>query len=327
MKGIYQGVLGVGALAGAVAAILAIRVPHDVEDAAEFKTISVIPSVPFNEYEQHLVAPHPQLQGLRHIGMPVLSLVADISPAPEPEATPTPADTTPTAVDHENSSDGASSDGANSEGANGNFDSGKSAAGFDSGPGNVSIFKQAGPRTPNAPAIVRLTPVPSQAPAEVHAYRIEVQNACEKRLVDQTCQSILALTQTPTDSNGKPITSAAAAKRQITLLKALRTTRVKGTRKRQPVGVVVVANMDLSGLRGKSILLSWSMWRQGGGQRLYGDWLNESLAYRMKATSDHDTASVDFWIPLPKSRGPFFIQSRLAIGDSTLATADTRSFD
>jgi hypothetical protein len=55
--------------------------------------------------------------------------------------------------------------------------------------------------------------------------------------------------------------------------------------------------------------------------------LNERLAYRMEATSDHDTASVDFWIPLPKSRGPYFVRSRLAVGDSTLATTDSPSFN
>jgi hypothetical protein len=314
-KGIYQGVLGAGALAGAVAAILAIRVPHDVEDAAGFKNMSVIPGVPFNEYEQRLVAPHPRSQGLGRIELPMMRAVADESPAPEPEITPTPFDTSPTPPEETHSNDGGSSQ----------DDSTGTESSTDSSSTNASIFRQVEPPVPGAPKIVLPTPQTPQAAKVMRQARIKTENACE--LDAYACKQLALLTFSPTDSAGKPTTSAAAAKRQIATLKKLRTTRVKGHRKPQPVGVVVVANIDLSGLRGKPVLLSWSMWRSGGGQRLYGDWLNQQLAYRIEATSDHDTASVDFWIPLPRSKGPYFVQSQLAIGGTTLASSDSRSFD
>lgn len=46
----------------------------------------------------------------------------------------------------------------------------------------------------------------------------------------------------------------------------------------------------------------------------------------MKATSEDDTASFDYWIPLPKSPGSYYVQSRLVMGTTTLATATNGPF-
>jgi hypothetical protein len=88
----------------------------------------------------------------------------------------------------------------------------------------------------------------------------------------------------------------------------------------------VTADLELAGLRGKPVLLSWSMWQQGGNKRLYGDWLNRNLAYRLEATTDRDT-TLDLWIPLPKAPGPYFVRVDLTAGRSTLASADSQPFD
>jgi hypothetical protein len=116
------------------------------------------------------------------------------------------------------------------------------------------------------------------------------------------------------------------ADERVTELKNMRTTKPKGSKKRYVIGVVVSANIEISGLRGKPVMLSWSMWQTGGSERLYGAWLNERLAYRLEATTDHDTAALDFWIPLPKARGPYVVRAQLTLNDTTLVAADTQPF-
>jgi hypothetical protein len=91
--------------------------------------------------------------------------------------------------------------------------------------------------------------------------------------------------------------------------------------------VVVTADLELAGLRGRPVLLSWSMWQKGGKVRLFGDWLNSNLAYRLEATSDRDTTSLDLWIPLPKSPGPYLVRVNLTAAQSPLASAESQPFD
>ncbi len=90
--------------------------------------------------------------------------------------------------------------------------------------------------------------------------------------------------------------------------------------------MVVTVDVELSGLKGRPVLLSWSMWQAGEGTRLYGEWLNTNLAYQLEATESHDTASVDFWIPLPKRHGQYFVRSYLAVPGQAATSADCDPF-
>jgi hypothetical protein len=89
----------------------------------------------------------------------------------------------------------------------------------------------------------------------------------------------------------------------------------------------VTADLELAGLRGKPVLLSWSMWQQGGNKRLYGDWLNRNLAYRLEATTDRDT-TLDLWIRCRRHPGRTLSESTspLAGQRSPVQTA-SRSID
>lgn len=143
------------------------------------------------------------------------------------------------------------------------------------------------------------------------------------------------------DTEGNPVAPAVAAERVVELLRDARSTggekpegeKPEGEKpggekpKGEPLGVVVSADLELAGLRGEPVLLSWSMWQQGGKKRLYGNWLNSNLAYRLKATTDRDTTTLDLWVPLPKSRGPYFIRVSLTAAGSVLASADSPPFD
>src|SRR5437867_784933 len=92
--------------------------------------------------------------------------------------------------------------------------------------------------------------------------------------------------------NGEPVDSQVAVERIVKIFKETRTSP-STTGQREPVGVVVTVDLELTGLRGRPVLLSWSMWQHSGATRLHAEWLNTNLAYRIEATSDHETASLD----------------------------------
>jgi hypothetical protein len=133
------------------------------------------------------------------------------------------------------------------------------------------------------------------------------------------------------DPKGNPVAPAMAAERVLELLRDARSTGgepPEGEEPRgEPLGVVITADLELAGLRGKLVLLSWSMCQQGGTKRLYGNWLNRNLAYRLEATTDRDTTSLDLWVPLPRSPGPYFIRVNLTAAESFLARAGSQPFD
>jgi hypothetical protein len=69
------------------------------------------------------------------------------------------------------------------------------------------------------------------------------------------------------------------------------------------------------------------MWQTGGDVRLHGDWLNSNLAYRLQAVTDHDTVTIDMWVPLPKPPGPYFVRVDINSGNTRLASSDSEPFD
>jgi hypothetical protein len=125
------------------------------------------------------------------------------------------------------------------------------------------------------------------------------------------------------DLQGNLVAPGVAAERVVKVLKDARTTRRK-----EPLGVVVSVDVELAGLRDKPVFLSWSMWQKNDTtRRLYGNWLNRNLAYRLKASTDRDTATLDLWIPLPKPPGPYFVRMQLTASGSARASTNSQPFD
>lgn len=67
------------------------------------------------------------------------------------------------------------------------------------------------------------------------------------------------------------------------------------------------------------------MW-SAGGEQPYGAWLNERYVLRMKAGSNYDTAGANFWLPLPKQKGPYVVQVKLTRDARMLVFQDMSSF-
>ena len=98
--------------------------------------------------------------------------------------------------------------------------------------------------------------------------------------------------------------------------------------KRVPLGELVSVNVELVGLEGQPVMLSWSIFQEGGQTNLFGNWLSGHIvAFRLEATTNDDTATLEMWIPLPKLPGPFFIQLSLATDNAGLASAASGPFD
>lgn len=128
------------------------------------------------------------------------------------------------------------------------------------------------------------------------------------------------------DKHGNPLPPAVAAKRLAARFAAGRSAPLHG--KRDPVGALVTVNMDLQGLRGQHLLLFWRLFPKAGTRPLPHGWWKTTVAYRLTPGTDHDSASVDMWVPVPKAKGPYTINLIMALegNDARLASYDTAAF-
>jgi hypothetical protein len=312
----------VGAIVTAVTAVVTFRLPHDVEDTAAITTTATT-GVRLNEYTEHIVPLHAKPASMRRVaqidvstdatsldpanaGSPTATTPASASAAETQDSTMPSATSSPTAIEVPTDTTGTPTPAMVLH----PFAGAQAAVGSN----GWSVFPQpglAGSRHWVPYVLKKIEDVGSDLslrPDDVGA----------------VAQIMASSVLTDGSALGKPAAKTTAERARE--LKDMRTTRVKGSRKRQLVGVVVSANVEVSGLRGKEVLLSWSMWQTGGSKRVYGAWLNERLAYRLEATTDDDTASLDFWIPLPRTKGPYIVRARLAYNGDTLAAGDTQPF-
>jgi hypothetical protein len=98
--------------------------------------------------------------------------------------------------------------------------------------------------------------------------------------------------------------------------------------KRQPFGELISVNLELAGLQGQPVFLSWSIFQKDGENHLSKSWLGNFVAYRLEGTTNDDTGTLEMWIPLPKQHGPYFVRLTLTSpGGASLASMDSGLFD
>jgi hypothetical protein len=297
-KRAYKIVLGAGALAGAIAAVATFDLPHDEEDAAEFKHVQVTTGVLKSEYQPLLVAPHAQSAGQHQLRVALITVpsagessgpVTAPSPSPSSSLSPSPSWPEPGLVD------------------------GSSAFPSATRPSQTFPTGAAGPvwvpASPDSNGHKRLSA--QDANREQLAAVEPLRRAGETRVVKNN--SSRARRPRPGAPPQTPPAPQQGEKEE----------------EEDEVGVEVRADLVLSGLRGDTVRVYWSMSSRNRRERLSGAWSNQLLGYALLPTSDHDTASITYWIPLPRSaKGPFVITSSLTAGEDgpPLATADTEPF-
>jgi hypothetical protein len=130
------------------------------------------------------------------------------------------------------------------------------------------------------------------------------------------------------------VTPDVAAKRLTEILTDTRSVNVghgdqgkESGNKKDLLGELVSVNFQLTGLRDKVVFLKWSIFQKGGQSHLFGKWVDHFVAYRLQATTDDDTGTLEMWVPLPKVPGPYFLHLDLNIGAASLSSADSDLFD
>ena len=129
------------------------------------------------------------------------------------------------------------------------------------------------------------------------------------------------------DSHGDLVPAVVAANRLIAILGQTQTASGGSSSKRAPLGELVGVNVELEGLQGQPVFLLWSIFQAGSQTPLFGKWLSNFVAYRLEATTNDDTGSLEMWIPLPKRPGPYYIHLSLTTGGASLVSTDSRPFD
>lgn len=123
-----------------------------------------------------------------------------------------------------------------------------------------------------------------------------------------------------TDEKGNKVDPEVAARRVLQILDESRTAN------NEPVGAIITVDVELIGLRGRPVHLTWAMWHASGGGRLHESWLNNHLAYRMLPDTDHDSATVDLWVPLPRTPGPFVVDVAAKVAGTGIAKSRSNPF-
>lgn len=294
-------ILSLGALATAFGAIAALLPSPDPEDSARFTSVRVTPQVALTEYQQRVAG---------DLDSPVVLLAAQVPPASESlELIEETATASPAA------------------------------------------------ESPSPPAPNRVPDVTVTSPLQLGSGILLESSSLSREDVNRaTGQIMYSIRICPPDSAECPQGAEAAidelvsatpdaespeqaAERVLDMLAEVRTVATASPAAEgfdgtagptsgpeviaEPVGAVVGLDIELVGLRNRSLLLDWSLWRQGGDARLYGQWLETNPAYRLIPSTQRDTASMDLWVPLPKDPGPYFVRLTLRVDGAPLASADS----
>lgn len=81
-----------------------------------------------------------------------------------------------------------------------------------------------------------------------------------------------------------------------------------------PSGVAVSYTIDLAGFADREAILEWSLWSHSDGRPLPKSWLHNVIAKEVKPKADDESFSSQFWIPSPPSRGDYVVH--LTVYDS-----------
>ncbi len=156
---------------------------------------------------------------------------------------------------------------------------------------------------------------------------VDLGDKCVENFASPNCglgsSSLEGLGVRNPDGSPANLDPAEFARRLRKLLATSRMQAVPGG-KVVPVGVTVNYDVSLTGFRGRSVTVRWSLHRPNGATLPY-DWLRSEAARRLIGEADKDSASDSFWVPLPRTGAPFFV--RLALYDEDgvrLTYADTK---
>lgn len=141
---------------------------------------------------------------------------------------------------------------------------------------------------------------------------------------EEPCSTIMTLaSQMPVNPEGSESSAEDVADRLAAFFANVRSANPRRSDRPttpEPLGASVNANIELVGLSGEEVDLSWSIFRQGDGVPLFGRWLEDIPVYRLRPGTDDDTTSIPLWVPLPAEPGPYTIRLTVSLDDVPLAS-------
>jgi hypothetical protein len=105
-----------------------------------------------------------------------------------------------------------------------------------------------------------------------------------------------------------------------------RLVRVSGTGTPVTVGADVNFDITLVGLQGRTVEVRWSLYRANGHTPVPRDWLINRRVLRASSEAATDTESGEFWVPLPRHSGRYFIRLSAYDSNGRRAYMDSKPF-
>lgn len=95
--------------------------------------------------------------------------------------------------------------------------------------------------------------------------------------------------------------------------------------KREPVGVTVDYAIDFSHYVGKTVTVVWTLDSRATGEPLQRSWWRNVIVKQVEPTSDEPFRG-NFWAPIPRKRGDYYLTLRLFTGEHEDQSAVTQTF-
>ena len=145
----------------------------------------------------------------------------------------------------------------------------------------------------------------------------------EMRCSDRESMELIMPPEDISTRNGSVVASSES------LLEILDGTRSRETSagESEPIGVAIGFDLALEGFRGRKVDVRWSLFTAKKSAMVPQDWLVNRKALEAVPEADFDRRSGEFWIPLPRRRGPYFVRVSAWHRDSRLDFVDSGPFD
>ena len=145
----------------------------------------------------------------------------------------------------------------------------------------------------------------------------------ELRCSDQDVMELIMPAEDITTQGGLAMTSS---QNLLEILDGTRSRRLSegGT---VPIGVAISFDLSLEGFLNRRVDVRWSLFSAGKGAMVPQDYLVNRRAIVAIPEAIVDRASGEFWIPLPKERGPYFARVSAWHQDERLDFSDSPPFN
>ena len=164
--------------------------------------------------------------------------------------------------------------------------------------------------------------VQNQLPPEELPEGCRYTSRGELRCSDEDVMELIMPPNDITTQNGLAVTSS---QNLLEILDGTRSQRLSDDAT-VPIGVAISFDLSLEGFLNRRVDVRWSLFSAGKGAMVPQDYLVNRRALVAIPEALVDRASGEFWIPLPKKRGPYFVRVSAWHQDERLDFSDSPSF-